>query len=95
MRSLSLELAARSGDLDEEIEKQIARLRTAKGRLDARRATALARELEGLRSAVVTALGAERPAAALSHLLDLIGIARPVLDRRSYDANGLTSRFVR
>jgi hypothetical protein len=93
MRSLSLELAVKSGDLDDEIEKQIARLQTAKGRLDARRATALARELEGLRAAIVTNLGAELPAAGLSRLLDFISIARPVLDRRSYDANALVEVF--
>lgn len=93
MRSLSLELAAANGGLYEEIEKQIARLRTAKGRLDARRATALVRELKGLRGAIVTGLGVQDPARGLALLLELIGIARPVLDRRSYDADALVDVF--
>jgi hypothetical protein len=94
MRSLSLELAGKGGGLGDEIDKQITRLRTAKGRLDARRATALVRELKGVQATIVTDLGADDPAGGLSRLLDLIDIAGPVLGRRSYDADALVELFL-
>jgi hypothetical protein len=94
MRALSLELAAKGGGLDTEIDKQIARLDAAKGRLDAPRAAALARELEGLLASIVSGVGEADPAAGLSRLLDFMGLAGPILDRRSYEANVLVEVFL-
>jgi hypothetical protein len=93
MRTLSLELATQAGSLDLEIDKQIARLATAKGRLDAPRAKTLASELQGLLATVVSGLGDGDPAAGLSRLIDLIALARPLMTRCSYDAEVLVQVF--
>ncbi|MHB8286289.1 MAG: DUF6880 family protein, partial [Caulobacteraceae bacterium] len=75
MRTLHREMAAVGGDLGEEIDKQIARIAKASSWLDARKATALTRELAGLLDSIVSSLGGEQPAAALPCLFDFIGLA--------------------
>ena len=93
MRSLSLELADHAGGLGEEIDRQLTRLRTAKGRLDARRATALAREVRGLIGAILK-LGEGDPAEGVARLIDLLDLSEPVLERRSYEARVLVEAFI-
>lgn len=82
MRTLHREMAAAGGDLGEEIDKQIARIRKGVSWLDAQKATALTRELAGLLDAIVARLGGDQPAAALSRLFDFLGLAPGLLARR-------------
>jgi hypothetical protein len=82
MRTLQREMAAAGGDLGEEIDKQIGRVRKATSWLDAKKATLLTRELAGLLDTITTRLGQDQPAAALPRLLDFIGLAPVLLPRR-------------
>lgn len=93
-RVLTLEVARDSANLAEEIDKQIQRLRTAKGRVTAPRAVALARELTRLLDAITIKLGSDDPAAAVTRLLDVLSLAPTILDRRTGEGRSLVEAFV-
>lgn len=92
-RVLTLEIARDSAELAEEIDKQIQRLRTAKGRLTAPRAVALGAELIRLLNAITTKLGPHDPASAVVRLLDVLGLAPTILARRTGEGRPLFEAF--
>lgn len=93
-RVLTLEVARDSADLAEEIDKQVQRLRTAKGRINAPRAVALARELTRLLDAITRKLGSDDPEAAVMRLLDVLSLAPTLLARRTGEGRPLVEAFV-
>jgi len=93
MRALSLTIAATDGALTGEIDKQLARLRQARGLLNAKKVAALKRELANLAQAIVETLGSKDPAAGLERLLDFLGLAQWVLDRQTDNGQALAEVF--
>ena len=80
MRSLALEVAG--PELAGEIDRQIMRIRKATSWLDARKATALSREIIGLAQAITQRLGPRDPAAAVERLLALLELGPGLLERQ-------------
>ena len=92
-RMLTLALASNAQDMAEEVDKQVQRLRTVKGRLTAPKAVALARELTRLLDSVEGRLGAADPVAAVLRLLDLLSLAPDVLARRTGEGRPVVEAF--
>ena len=92
-RQLTLEVARDAADLADEIDRQLQRIRTAKGRLNAARALALARELQGLLEAISSRLGTLDPGAAADRLLDVLDAAPALLARRTGEGRPLLEAF--
>ena len=93
MRTLHREMAAAGGDLGQEIDKQIGRVAKASSWLDAKKATALTRELTGVLDAIVSRLAQDQPTSALPRLFDFIGLAPAVLERRRDGEQALAELF--
>lgn len=92
-RSLALEVADGALEIGEEVDRQLDRIRGAKGRLTAPRAAKLARELERVIDVIGARLVASAPIAAARKLLDVIKLADTVLARRTGDLSGLQQVF--
>lgn len=92
-RLLTIEVAQDASDVAEEIDKQLQRIRTAKGRINASRAITLARELERLLTATSSKLGGLDPALAVERLLDVLAAAPDILARRKGEARPLLDAF--
>ena len=92
-RQLAAEIARDSAELAEEIDKQVQRLRIAKGRLTAPRSIVLARELTRLLDAVTKKLGPDDPATAVVRLLDVLSLAPTTLARRTGEGRPLVEAF--
>ena len=93
-RALTLEVMSEAEDLADEIDRQLDRMRTAKGRLNGVRAGKLARELERLLDAIDSRLGALDPAAAAQRFVNALELAADVLPRRTSEAWPLVQVFV-
>ena len=88
-RALTLEVASNPAEIDEEILRQIDRLRGGKGRLTAPRAITLGRELDRLLDALMSKLGQADPKAAAARLLDVLRLGPVLLARRTGEARPL------
>ena len=92
-RVLTLAVATHPQDMGEEIDRQVHRLRTGKGRLTAPRAVVLGRELTRLLDGIESRLGAVDPVAAVLHLLDVLSLAADILDRRTGEGRPVVETF--
>ncbi len=92
-RALTLEVARDGKELAEEVDRQLQRIQTAKTRLNAARATTLARELERLLRTVTERLGAFEPEAAVERLLAFATAAPTILARRTGEGRPLVEAF--
>ncbi len=80
-RLLAIEVAQEAVDVADEIERQLQRIWTSKGRINALRATKLARELDRLVTATSSKLGALDPGSAIERLLAVLALAPDILRR--------------
>ena len=80
-RALTLEVAASAEELAAEVDRQLDRRRTAKGRLNAARAAKVARELSALTEVVASRLGGLDPVAAVAGLIAILDLAPVLLER--------------
>lgn len=92
-RVLTLAVATHPQDMAEEIDRQIQRLRTGKGRLTAPRAVLLGRELTRLLDGVEGRLGAVDPVVAVLRLLDVLSLAAGILNRRTGEGRPVVEAF--
>ena len=92
-RVLTLAVATHPQDMAEEIDRQVQRLRTGKGRLTAPRAVVLGRELTRLLDGVEGRLGAADPVAAVLRLLDVLSLSGDILGRRTGEGRPVVEAF--
>ena len=92
-RLLTLAVATDPRDMAEEVDRQVQRLRTGKGRLTAPKAVALGRELRRLLDGVEGRLRAADPVAAVLRLLDVLSLAQDILARRTGEGRPVVEAF--
>lgn len=88
-RALTLEVAIGPERLAEEIDRQVTRLRTARGRLTAVRAAKLAREVGSLVEVAAETLGGMDATAGVLRLFEILSLGPPLLNRRTGEGGPL------
>lgn len=92
-RVLTLAVARDARDMADEVDRQVQRLRTGRGKLTAPRAVALGRELMRLLDGIEQTLGSVDPEAASLRLLEVLELAREILARRTGEGRPIVEAF--